>query len=293
MKYFKTKFIVRGADGTRPAEETMATARELCAALAGYAGYESFEDTENGIDGYVQQELFDGDTLNASFAEFPLEGTAVEYSTSEAEDKNWNEEWEKCGFDPITVGGKCMIHDIYHTPADSAQYPITIEIDAKQAFGTGTHNTTRMIVGELLDMDVKGKRVLDCGCGTGILSIVASKCGAASVLAYDIDEWSADNTRHNAAINNTQNIEVILGDAKVLDNTDGKFDIVLANINRNILLADMPAMTRRMNGGAYLVISGFYAEDAPMLRNKAEELGLDYVSMRSSDNWTMLKFRKR
>ncbi len=292
MKYFKTKFDVKGIDGENLDEAALATARELCAALAGYAGYESFEDTPCGVDGYVQQETYDAAALNAAFAEFPLEGAVVEFSTCEAENRNWNEEWEKNGFDPIIVNDRCMIHDIYHTPSDAVKYPITIEIDAKQAFGTGTHNTTQMIVAELLDTDLYGKSVLDCGCGTGILSIVSAKCGTARVAAYDIDEWSVENTRHNAVINNVANIDVLLGDAKVLDEISETFDVVLANINRNILLNDMPAMVGRMNTGAYLVISGFYAEDVPMLKEKADELNLDYISMRISDNWTLLKFRK-
>lgn len=272
-------------------ETTLSTAREICAALAGYAGYESFEDTAEGVDGYVQQSLYDNDALAASFAEFPMEGISISYSTSEAEDKNWNEEWEKEGFAPIVIGDKCRIHDLYHEAEGS--YPVDIEIDARQAFGTGTHNTTRMIVGKLLDMDMKGKRVLDCGCGTGILSIVASKCGATSVVAYDIDEWSVDNTKHNAAINKTENIDVRHGDVGVLKNVTGTFNIVLANINRNILLADMPAMREKMQPDTVFIISGFYSEDVPMLREKAEALGLDFVEEKSSENWTMLVFKAR
>ncbi len=292
MKYFKTKFTFRVCNGNGTAQETtLDTARELCAAIAGYAGYESFEDTDEGINGYIQQDIFDNDTLDAALADFPLEGIEVQHATEVAEDKNWNEEWEKQGFDPITVDDRCCIHDICHNAP--AQFPIDVEIDARQAFGTGTHNTTRMIVGELLGMDLHGKRVLDCGCGTGILSIVAAKCGAASVTGYDIDEWSADNTRHNAAINRVENIEVLLGDASVLAHVEGRFDLVLANINRNILLADMPKMERMMDNGAKLILSGFYAEDVPMLRSKAEVLGLEYESQHTMKNWTMLRFNKK
>lgn len=292
MKYFKTKFTVKSLNGDKlPDETTLSTARELCAALAGYAGYESFEDNPEGIDGYVQQYLYDENSLNASFADFPMEGIRVSCSTSEAEDKNWNEEWEKEGFEPIAIGARCCIHDIYHEVTD--HYPIDIEIDARQAFGTGTHNTTIMIVGKLLDMDLKGKRVLDCGCGTGILSIVASICGANSVVAYDIDEWSVDNTKHNAAINKTENIDVRLGDVKVLDDITGTFDIVLANINRNILLADMSKMREKMKSGTIFIISGFYSEDVPMLREKAEALGLEFIEKESLDDWTMLVFENR
>lgn len=292
MKYFKTKFLIKSTDGSILSHEMLNTARELCAALAGYAGYESFEDSACGIDGYVQQNLLDRDALEASFNEFPIEEITVEYSTSEAEDKNWNEAWEKEGFSPIIIGNKCRIHDIYHPVEKNDEFAVDIEIDAKQAFGTGTHNTTRMIVGEMLDMDIKSKHVLDCGCGTGILSIVAAKCGAGKITAYDIDEWSVDNTRHNAAINNVHNIDVMLGDVNIIKGIEEKYDIVLANINRNILLNDMPALSQKMKSGTVFIISGFYSEDVPVLKEKAASLGLAYDSMNSSENWTLLKFIK-
>lgn len=288
MKYYKTTFKITSTNAIN--SETMNTARELCAALAGSAGYESFEDTDCGINGYVQKELFDEETLKENLNAFPLEYVKIEYSTEEAEDRNWNEQWEQEGFDPIIIDGKCRIRDIYHEVSDS--YPIDIEIDAKQAFGTGTHNTTQMIIQQLLDMDLSGKCVLDCGCGTGILSIVASKCGAKEVVAYDIDEWSTENTRHNAIINNVNNITAILGDVSVLNNIKDTFDVVLANINRNILLNDMPAMTSVMHPGSLYVISGFYSTDVPMLNQKAKELNLEFVCQHTSEDWTLVMFKK-
>lgn len=291
MKYYVTKFKIN-ATNTSLDEASMATARELCAALAGYAGYESFEDTPEGVNGYIQQSEFNEESLNAAFMEFPLEGAKVEFSTEVAEDKNWNEEWEKEGFEPIVIADKCCIHDIYHAAGSDTPYPIDIEIDAKQAFGTGTHNTTRMIVGKLLCMELKGKSVLDCGCGTGILSIVAAKCGATDIVAYDIDEWSADNTRHNAIINHTEGINVLLGDASILNSVCQTFDVALANINRNILLNDMPTICSKLHTGSTLIISGFYSTDVPMLTEKAASLGLSLCEQQSSDDWTMLVFSK-
>ena len=288
MKYFKTKFKIECSAAND--DNTVSTARELCAALAGYAGYESFEDTNYGIDGYVQQENFSETELTAMLTDFPLEGVTVSTQTEEADDRNWNETWENEGFEPIVIGERCIIHDSHHAAA--APYPIDIEIDAKQAFGTGTHNTTRMIVGRLLDTDLKGKHVLDCGCGTGILSIVASKCGAAQVVGYDIDEWSVENTRHNAQKNGVDNVEAVQGDVTAVEKLEGKFDMVLANINRNILLHDMPYWVRVMAQGCTFIISGFYSEDVPMLRDAAAALGLEYQDMQCSDNWTMLVFKK-
>lgn len=290
MKYFKTTFTIE--TGVTDNSEIMATARELCAAIAGYTGYESFEDTENGLNGYVQQELFNEEALRMSLSDFPLEGVTVRFETSVAEDKNWNEQWEKEGFAPIIFDKRCIIHDIYHATDNTYKYPVDIEIDAKLAFGTGTHNTTRMIVEQLLNMDIAGKRVLDCGCGTGILSIVASKCGAKEVIAYDIDEWSVENSIHNATINSVKNMDVIHGNVTVLNNIEGTFDIVLANINRNILLNDMTTMVTKMHHDTIFVISGFYTEDIPMLKDKAEQSGLEYVDKKSSDNWSMVVFRK-
>jgi ribosomal protein L11 methyltransferase len=149
-----------------------------------------------------------------------------------------------------------------------------------------------MIVGTLLDMDLKDKRVLDCGCGTGILAITALKCGAVDAVAYDIDEWSADNTRHNAEINGVADkIEVFEGNANVLSHISGVFDFVLANINRNILLADMPAFKEVMANGGTLILSGFYEEDVPLLVEKAESLGLNLKEKKEEGEWRMLYFK--
>ena len=192
-----------------------------------------------------------------------------------------------------------MIYDVLHpeghdsgTEDVNAQSPIKIGIHARNAFGTGTHETTQMIVGMLLDMDLKGKRVLDCGCGTGILAITALKCGAADAVAYDIDEWSADNARHNAEINGVADrIEVFEGNAHVLSHISGVFDVVLANINRNILLNDMPAFREVMAHGGTLILSGFYEEDIPLLVEKAESLGLSLKEKKEEGEWRMLVFK--
>ena len=158
----------------------------------------------------------------------------------------------------------------------------------KQAFGTGTHQTTRLVISSLLDTEIMGKRVLDCGCGSGILSIAASKLGAKDVLAYDIDEWSVRNTQHNAALNGIENIKVVSGDVSVLVNMDETFDIIMANINRNILLKDMPAFARVMNRDGILILSGFYQADSVPLLKRASEFNLIERGRRIEDNWTCL-----
>ena len=291
MKYFEVEFTLT------PCSQV---AQDLLSALAGEAGFETFEETETGLTGYVQQSLFDKVTLEQMLACFPLENTQIEYDVREAEDRDWNEQWEQEGFEPIEVrsqkedgrGKTLIIHDGRHLP--SAPSDIMIEIDAHLAFGTGTHETTQMICGTLLDMNLKGMRVLDCGCGTGILGISALKLGATSCTAYDIDEWSVDNTRHNAVINHVdQQLTTLHGDASLLDSIDERFQVVLANINRNILLQDMERFISVMAPQATLVLSGFYESDAQLLIEKAKGLGLALQESKINKEWCCLVFNKQ
>ena len=293
MKYFVSHFTIQCADG-----EFMQPAREITAAIAGECGYETFLDTDNGVDGYVQVDFYDKAMVENSLADFPMEGVSVTFTTDEVEDQDWNETWEQEeGFAPINIDDRLVIYDVLHPEGHEnedggAQSPIKIGIQARNAFGTGTHETTQMIVGTLLDMDLKDKRVLDCGCGTGILAITALKCGAVDAVAYDIDEWSADNTRHNAEINGVADkIEVFEGNANVLSHISGVFDVVLANINRNILIADMPAFKEVMAHGGTLILSGFYEDDVPLLVEEAENLGLKLEEKRENGEWRMLVLR--
>lgn len=290
MKYNIVRFRIstKGDNGT--SESQHRDACDLLAALVGDAGFESFESTEDGVDGYVMTSIFDRKALDAVLDSFPIESADISYTVDEAEDKNWNSIWEDEGFEPIVIKGRCVIHDMHHVGVNIGDGIFDITIDAHQAFGTGTHETTRMIVGFLTSHDVSDKDVLDCGCGTGILSITASKCGARYIMGYDIDEWSVKNTVHNAALNGVANIEVKQGDAGVLNGTDKKFDIVMANINRNILLADMPVMRSMMSAGGTLILSGFYECDEALLVNRAADLGLSLACRRADNGWSMLVF---
>mgnify|MGYP002624857517 CR=1 FL=1 len=283
MKYYKVNFSIGIV------QEMQQDARDVLMAIAGEAGFETFEETTEGVTGYVQQSLFSQSVLDALLADFPLPAT-IRYEVSEAEERDWNEEWEKEGFDPITVGSQLVVHDGRHTgDKPLEQYHYVVEIDARMAFGTGTHETTKMMLSTLLEQQLDGKRVLDCGCGTGILAIAALKMGATAATGYDIDEWSADNTRHNAVTNQVDDrLRVVLGDARVLEDIDEQFDIVLANINRNILLADMSAFHSKMKPNGKLVLSGFYADDIPLLIEKAGTLGLSLSSQRSDKDWASI-----
>lgn len=283
MKYYEVKF------GIVPMNND---ARDILAAMAGEVGFETFEETDDGLTGYVQKGLFDENALEAIIKEFPFEGLEISYEVFEAEDKDWNEEWEQEGFEPILIGDdKIAIHDGRHLPKNNPE--ISIEIDAKMAFGTGTHETTKMMCRSILEFAESDKSssysVLDCGTGTGILSICALKLGARKALGYDIDEWSVDNARHNAVINRVdERFTSLLGDASILKNVEEKFDIVMANINRNILLTDMPVFKSKMTERSKLILSGFYTEDIPLLLEKAATLGLNLSSQKSDSNWACI-----
>lgn len=286
MKYLVAEFKIECQDGM------IQIARDLLTDALGEAGFETFEDTKEGINGYVQESLFDENAMNDVISNFMLPDVTINANIQEAEYKNWNEEWEEAGFERININDSITIYDARHDDGNGIASGISIGIETKQAFGTGTHETTRMIVSTLLNIDLKGKRVLDCGCGTGILGIAASKLGASEVVGYDIDEWSSENAIHNAELNGVGNMEVMLGDASVLKSVEGKFDVVLANINRNILLADMPAFVSVMADDSLLILSGFYASDVDLLIEKASSLGLSKIDSKSDSEWTCLVLKK-
>lgn len=288
MKYLQITFKVS------PDTELV---RELLVAMAGEAGCDSFSEEEDMVKGYCLEDVFDKQTLKEGISNFILPDTKIEYKVEKAEDKNWNEEWEKAGFAPIIINDSCVICSVKEENPQTlienveSNSPLIIRIDPKQAFGSGTHETTQMIVAQLLGMDLKGKNVLDCGCGTGILSIVAGKCGARKVCGYDIDEWSVRNTIENAATNNVV-LEVKEGNRQAISDFNEKFDVVIANINRNILLADMPTFVEAMKPQATLILSGFYEEDVALLEEKAVSLGLKKSQCQANRSWTCLTFHR-
>lgn len=284
MKYYEIDFKIKAP------KELMQDCCDVMAAMTAEAGLETFEETGYGIKGYAQQTLFDKATLDMILEEFPFEDVKIEYTIREAEDKDWNEVWENEGFDPIIIGNKCTIHDGRHLPLQESD--ISIEIDAKLAFGTGTHETTRMVVNEMLDIELDGKTVLDCGCGTGILGIVALKKGAAMAIGYDIDEWSTDNSMHNAIINRVEErYKAVLGNSAVIDDMEHDFDLVVANINRNILICDMAQFCKRMKPGAILILSGFYETDTELIKDKAKEHKLEFEHMTTENEWACMRFK--
>ena len=278
MKYFEVTFT------TSPCNETV---NDVVSALAGEIGFESFVEWENGVQAYIQQSLFDEEALKVMVAEFPLPDTKIEYTIVEAEDKDWNEEWEKNFFQPIVIGNRCCIHSTFHKDTPQTEYEILI--NPQMAFGTGHHETTSSIISELLEADLQGKSVLDMGCGTSILAILASMRGADPITAIDIDDWCVNNSRDNIALNGIDNITVEWGDANLLKGRE-PFDVIIANINRNILLADMAQYAACMHSGSELYMSGFYVQDIPVIQEKAESLGMEFIHHREKNNWAAVKF---
>ena len=278
MKYIEVSFTVS------PISET---ANDIIAAFAMELGFESFVESSNGTVGYIPAHLYDEQTLKETLASFPMTDTTIAFTACEMEDKDWNEEWEKNFFEPIVVDSRCVIHSTFHKDYPKADFDIII--NPQMAFGTGHHQTTRLIIGYLLDADLKGKSVLDMGCGTSILAILASMRGASELIAIDIDEWCVNNSIDNLALNHIDNVKVFQGDASSLTAV-GPFDVIIANINRNILLADMQYYVSRMHMGGEIYFSGFYESDLPMIKAEAERLGLRYISHRVEKEWTAARF---
>ena len=232
---------------------------ELAATLADI-GFETFVQFQGGLDAYLPASLFDVSKLKETLAEFPLQAQ-ISWEHHELEDKNWNEEWERHYFQPIVIGDQCCIHSSFHLPQKA--YPYQITIDPKMAFGTGHHPTTGLILSEILSMDLQDKTVLDMGCGTAVLGILASMKGAASVTAIDIDEWACKNARENIRLNGMSNINVLLGGAELLE--DQSFDVIFANINRNILLRDMALYDKAAFGRLRTVEKLCFSTEQPLL----------------------------
>lgn len=280
MKYLE--FIFH----TEPCTEVV---NDVLSAVLGEVGFESFVEQEGGIAAYIQTSLYDEEALKSALDSFPLADTTLTYTYKEAEDKDWNEEWEKNFFQPIVIGNRCVIHSTFHHDVPQAEYDIVI--NPQMAFGTGHHETTSLIIGELLEADLQGKALLDMGCGTSILAILARMRGAAPCTAIDIDEWCVRNSLENIELNHVDSISVFQGDASILPDK-GPFDVVIANINRNILLNDMKHYVARMNPGARLFMSGFYTDDIPAIREEAERNGLRFVHHKEKNRWAAVQLEK-
>ncbi|HLW33980.1 MAG TPA: 50S ribosomal protein L11 methyltransferase [Aequorivita sp.] len=257
---------------------------ELLIAELGYAGFESFVEYEEGVMAYIQKNEWHPNILDDIYVLSSKE-FEIDYSFSEIEQVNWNTEWEK-NFDPIEIDGKCTVRAPFH-PKKDFQYDIVIE--PKMSFGTGHHETTHMMMQFIMGNELEGKRVLDMGCGTAVLAILAEMRGATEIDAIDIDEWCYENSMENIQRNNCKNISVFLGDASLLDGKE--YDVIIANINRNILLNDMERYRNCLREGGEIYLSGFYAEDLPIIREHCNKLGFDFVENKERNKWVAAKFK--
>lgn len=283
MNYYELTFTY-----TSPIETGIIN--DVLAAELGEIGFESFTETENGLKGYISDPLYSAKGLQDKLAEFPLENVEIHFTETPVESKDWNEEWEKNYFKPIRIGKDCIIRASFHEQEPGYAYEIII--DPKMAFGTGNHETTFLMISEMLKLDLTGKELLDMGCGTAVLAILARMKGAGRVVAIDIDEWAYNNALENIRLNNTNDIEVALGGAERIP-AFGTFDIVFANINRNILLNDIRHYSGSMKPGALLYLSGFYAQDIPAIEEECKRNGLALLSHTEKNNWVAMKVRKQ
>lgn len=265
-------------------------ATDVVASLLCDIGYESFVPDENGVTAYVKAETFDRDALHAIAVMLPLDDVKLTFTDEYVEGRDWNHEWEKNYFKPIIIGGdKCVIHSTFHTDIPVCKYDIVI--DPKMAFGTGHHSTTTLIINHLLEMDLVGKSVIDMGTGTGILAILAAMRGATNILAIEIDPMAHVNAVENVALNGHGEIDVRLGDASLLKDVDPA-DVMLANINRNIILGDIDRYASAVKTGGHLFLSGFYLTDAPMIEEAAGKLGFKTASVRELNDWCCVELVK-
>ena len=271
-----------------PYEEAVADA--LISEL-GTIGYDGFSYTDQGFTAYIPAKEYNAQAITRlEIFDFFTRNYRIETSVQEIEDQDWNKVWEE-NFTPIVVDDRILVRAGFHAPVPGIEYEILIE--PKMSFGTGHHSTTALMLRTILDNKerITGKRVLDMGCGTGILSILAAKTGAREITGIDIDEWAYNNAMENIRANGLTNITIKIGDARLLE-AEAPFDVILANINRNILLEDMPHYVARLLPQGLLIMSGFYLQDLPLIQERATQSGLTFMTYREDKNWVAASFYK-
>lgn len=282
MNYYELSFTY-----SSPIEN--AIINDILAAELGEIGFESFSENRNGLQGYIAESLYDAEVLQNKLDDFPLEGIKIQFTEAFIKDKDWNEEWEKNYFKPIRIEKKCIIRASFHEKEPGYTYEIII--DPKMAFGTGNHETTYLMINEMLALDLEGKELLDMGCGTAVLAILARMKGAKRVVGIDIDRWAYNNALENIRLNHTDDIQIVLGGAEQIPEF-GQFDIVFANINRNILLNDIQHYNQCLRPGGLLYMSGFYEQDIPVIEEECKQHGLTLLSHTEMSNWVAVKVQK-
>jgi ribosomal protein L11 methyltransferase len=250
-------------------------------------GYESFANIEEGFEASIEEENYQEEEVREIMERYQ-EMSSISYETEKVEKVNWNEEWEK-NYEPIFIGDQCLVRASFHKI--EKQFPYEIIINPKMSFGTGHHETTYLMLSHQLEIDHQNKDVMDAGCGTGILAIMASKRGATHVLAYDIDEWCVENSAENFDLNNCVNIDIALGDIQSIE-VKGSFDIILANINKNVLLQEIPEYAKHLKKGGTLLLSGFYEHDVEDIEEVTAQQGFKTIGKKVKNKWTALRLEK-
>jgi len=260
---------------------------EILVAELAELGYESFIEQNDYLQAYILSENFKENAIKELFENY-REQFEVSYQIKNLQKTNWNEEWEK-NYSPVEIAGKVRIRAIFHEPKPEFQYEILIT--PKMSFGTGHHETTSLMIENQLTINHQGKSVLDAGCGTGVLAIMAHFLGASAIEAFDIDEWAVENTQENIKLNHCSDIKVFQGTMNQIA-SQKPFDIILANINRNVLLADMPLYARNLKKEGYLLLSGFYENDTKDILEVAQKENLHFVSQKTKNNWVAMICQK-
>jgi ribosomal protein L11 methyltransferase len=262
---------------------------EILIAELNEKGYDSFEEKEDGVDAYISESAYSELDLSAISEKYKGLFT-FSFKVEKLENKNWNEEWEK-NFQPVIIADKCIVRASFHQPPKT--YPYDIIINPKMSFGTGHHETTWMMIENQLGIDHRNKQVMDAGSGTGILAIMASKLGAAHVSAFDVEEWAFENLKENISLNGCHNIFTALGDIESISLPLPVYDIILANINKNVLMAEIPSYAGRLQSGGILVLSGFYKDDCADLLEMSEKHGLEKSGENEKNRWASLILKKK
>lgn len=261
---------------------------EILTAWLSEAGFDSFVENEKGLEAYIPAHLYQPGALETLKTQIPA--IKFDYTAQEIPEQNWNEVWEKNYFQPIIIGHECVVRSPFHEPFPNIRYQIVIE--PKMSFGTGHHETTSMVMEHILETDMTGKKVLDMGCGTGILGILASMRGAESVTGIDIDTWCTQNSLENCELNNIHNMEILQGDAQMLVHQK-PFDVILANINRNILLEDLPAYCKVLKPEGSIILSGFYRNDLEAINKKAQDENLIIKKVKENNQWVAVSYEMK
>lgn len=278
--YYKVKFTLAPC---------LAYECDILAALLADVGFESFEQTDDGVDAFVKKELWDKDAVSEVIKLYDFEAK-IDFSEELVVGQDWNEEWEKHYFNPIFFEDKCVIHSSFHKDFPRLQYDIVI--DPKMAFGTGHHETTSLMIKRILDAEMTGKSVLDMGTGTGVLAILSAMVGASNVVGVEIDPPAYENAVANAQLNGHPEIDLRLGGAETVAESNS-FDFVLANINRNIITADIDRYASALKVGGEMMLSGFYVDDVPVVEAAANKCGLERVSVIEKNRWANLQLVKK